>query len=100
MIEDITKIELVDFPKQTDEVLYEIMAFYGQTYDNTDSGLVWVQYRYALEIIQLRQNKKLVEETSRLVNKTLKVAKWTMIIGIGTAILAIAALMTLYLSVR
>jgi hypothetical protein len=93
---DFNNIPLKDYPKLSDESLYEIMEFFGQTYNNAEPGLVWVQYRYALEIIQLRHNKRLVEETARLVDRTLKIAKWTMVVAMATVVVALGTIGTLW----
>ena len=90
------EIPLKDYPSLSDEILDEIMAYYGQTYDNSASGFVDVKYKYAHEIMTLRVNKRLVEETAKLAEKTLKVAKWTMVVGIGTVIVALGALGSFY----
>jgi hypothetical protein len=95
---DFNNIPLKDYPNLSDETLYEIMEFFGQTYNNAEPGSVWVQYRYAFEIIQLRHNKRLVDETARLADKTLKIAKWTMLVAIATVVVALGTIGTLWIT--
>lgn len=96
MAKNIVEIQPLDYPRQTDETLYEIMAYFGQAYSMGKTECVDARYRYAYEIIQLRQNKYLVEQTKNLVEKTIKVAKWTMVVGIGTAIVALGTIGTFW----
>jgi hypothetical protein len=93
---ELSEIALKDYPILSDDILYEIMAYYGQTYSNDVHGFVVVKYRYAYEIMTLRVNTKLAKETSSLVEKTIKVAKWTMVVGIATAIVALGTLGTFW----
>jgi hypothetical protein len=96
MAENVVNIQLAHYPRQSDETLYEIIAYFGQNYEYTSEGFPSMKYKFAYELLQLRHNRNLVEQTTRLVNKTMKLAKWTMIVGIGTAILAVFALITYF----
>jgi hypothetical protein len=93
MPENIVQIQLRDYPRQTDETLYEIMAYFGQTYEHSSPGYVNVRYKYAYEIIQLRQNKNLVRETAKLVKWTWWLAIGTIIVAIGTVAVALITYM-------
>jgi len=88
---------LSDYPKLSDEELFKIISYYGQAYDTVaQDRFPDNKYRFAYELLQLRHNNNLVAQTERLVNKTMQLARWTMLVGIGTAILAVSALITLY----
>jgi len=86
---ELSEIPLKDYPSLSDEILYEIMAYYGQMYDNEVNGLVHLKYKYAYELITLRSNKNLVGETARLVKWTWYLAIATMIVAGGTVAVAL-----------
>jgi hypothetical protein len=86
---ELSEIPLKDYPNLSDEILHEIIAYYGQTYDNNAHGLVSVKYKYAYELMTLKSNKNLVRETARLVKWTWYLAIATMIVAVGTVAVAL-----------
>jgi hypothetical protein len=69
--------QLMKFP---DELLEDIMAFYSGP--RTDMGDPHPPYKVCLDIIHMRENKRLVEGTERL-------AKATWFLAIGTMVASI-----------
>ncbi len=78
---EISKIRMTEFSKQTDETLKDIMAFYAEAYGE---GYREGHYRVAFELLQLRRTEKLVKAT------------WAL--AIFTILLAIATIVASYLS--
>jgi hypothetical protein len=88
----LSEIPLREYPNLSDEILNEIIAYYGQTYDNNAQGFVYAKYKFAYDLMVLRFNKNLVKETARLAKRTWYLAITTIIVAVGTVALALISL--------
>jgi hypothetical protein len=78
-------MQLMNFP---DELLEDIMTFYSGP--RTDMGDPHPPYKVCLDIIHMRENKRLVKGTERLVKATWFLAIGTLLVSIfGQELLAV-----------